>query len=84
MFEFTLTRTGDEIRIEGGGYETEFTTEEIKSVEILQKEIGESFHRKKTGYHRTNIRLGHFKGSESGENNVVSLPRGYADFKKSN
>lgn len=64
--EFTLTRTGDEIRIEGGGYETEFTTEEIKSVEILQKEIGESFHRK-NGLSSDEYQIGHFKGSESGE-----------------
>lgn len=64
--EFTLTRTGDEIRIEGGGYETEFITEEIKSVEILQKEIGESFHRK-NGLSSDEYQIGHFKGSESGE-----------------
>ncbi len=64
--EFSFTKNGEEIRIEGGGYEAEFTTEEIKSVELLQEEIGDSFKRK-NGYSSDEYQIGYFKGAESGE-----------------
>lgn len=72
--EFTLTKNGKDIRIEGGGYEAEFTTEEMKAVELLQEEVGESFNRK-NGFSSDEYRIGYFKGSESGET-MLFLHRG--------
>lgn len=64
--EFIFTKSENEFKIEGGGYEVEFTAEEIKSVELLQEEIGESFNRK-NGFSSDEYQIGRFKGSESGK-----------------
>lgn len=64
--DISLERTGEQIQIEGGGYDIEFDISEVEHVELLTSMPEERFSRKNGGS-SNEYRIGHFKGSESGK-----------------
>lgn len=63
--DISLERTGNQIQIEGGGYNIEFDMAEIKYAELLDAMPEERF-RRQNGGSADQYRVGRFKGDESG------------------
>lgn len=62
----SLERTGNQVRIEGGGYDVEFDLDEVEDAELLDAMPEEQF-RRQNGGNSDQYRVGHFKGDESGK-----------------
>lgn len=71
--EMSLEMNGEQIQIEGGGYEIKFDFDEVENVELLDSMPDESF-RRRNGGNSAKYQVGHFTGTESEKTMLFIFP----------